>query len=332
MKKSTIQYLSLPTAALLTLVGCSHDNHRDDEMAVAEPVIQQIDDICQAPAMQAYLQNSTKQSILNAAMSQMTDADPNQRLAIQNTIGQQLNTLQITTQNATNFADSCMADVHITVSPQDLANAEFAFARSGVTLLQRASQDQVEFYNGTIVAKQITYQMVNGNVVMYGNNHNAIRLIADILAASTSSLPQVSIQSDVTARPQAIERLPEAPIAMPSNPQIAMPSNPQEDSSVTTHIEQKPAPNAQVSSRPRSETSSNNSAQTPTQNSVGQSSAAGSTPRVNRDSQAKANTERTTERSTSKTPQDLAHPQPPTVNASSDGKTSISIVESNETY
>ena len=41
------------------------------------------------------------------------------------------------------------------------------------------------------VAKQITYQMVNGNVVMYGN-HNAIRLIADILAASTSSLPQVS--------------------------------------------------------------------------------------------------------------------------------------------
>ena len=99
-----------------------------------------------------------------------------------------------------------------------MANAEFAFARSGVTLLQRASQDQVEFYNGTIVAKQITYQMVNGNVVMYGNNHNAILLIADILAASTSSLPQVSIQSDVTARPQAIERLPEAPIAMPSNP------------------------------------------------------------------------------------------------------------------
>lgn len=205
-----------------------------------------------------------------------------------------------------------------------MANAEFAFARSGVTLLQRASQDQVEFYNGTIVAKQITYQMVNGNVVMYGNNHNAIRLIADILAASTSSLPQVSIQPDVTARPQAIERLPETPIAMPSNPQ--------EDSSVTTHIEQKPAPNAQVSSRPRSEKPSNNSAQTPTQNSVGQSSATGSTPRVDRDSQAKANTERTTERSTSKTPQDLAHPQPPTANASSDGKTSISIVESNETY
>ena len=324
MKKSTIQYLSLPTAALLTLVGCSHDNHRDDEMAVVEPVVQQIDDICQAPAMQANLQNSIKQSILNAVMSQMTDADPNQRLAIQNTIGQQLNTLQITTQNATNFADSCMADVHVTVNPQDLANAEFAFARSGVTLLQRASQDQVEFYNGTIVAKQITYQMVNGNVVMYGNNHNAIRLIADILAASTSSLPQVSIQSDVTARPQAIERLPEAPIAMPSNPQ--------EDSSVTTYIEQKPAPNAQVSSRPRSEMSSNNSAQTPTQNSVGQSSAAGSTPRVDRDSQAKANTERTTERSANKTSQDLPHPQPPTANASSDGKTSISIVESNETY
>ncbi|MPX66506.1 hypothetical protein CPI23_04895 [Moraxella catarrhalis] len=324
MKKSTIQYLSLPTAALLTLVGCSHDNHRDDEMAVAEPVIQQIDDICQAPAMQANLQNSIKQSILDATISQMTDADPNQRLAIQNTIGQKLNTLQITTQNATNFADSCMADVHVTVNPQDLANAEFAFARSGVTLLQRASQDQVEFYNGTIVAKQITYQMVNGNVVMYGNNHNAIRLIADILAASTSSLPQVSIQPDVTARPQAIERLPETPIAMPSNPQ--------EDSSVTTYIEQKPAPNAQVSSRPRSEMSSNNSAQTPTQNSVGQSSAAGSTPRVDRDSQAKANTERTTERSANKTSQDLAHPQPPTANASSDGKTSISIVESNETY
>lgn len=324
MKKSTIQYLSLPTAVLLTLVGCSHDNHRDDEMAVAEPVIQQIDDICQAPAMQANLQNGIKQSILDATISQMTDADPNQHLAIQNTIGQKLNTLQITTQNATNFADSCMADVHITVSPQDLANAEFAFARSGVTLLQRASQDQVEFYNGTIVAKQITYQMVNGNVVMYGNNHNAIRLIADILAASTSSLPQVSIQPDVTARPQAIERLPETPIAMPSNPQ--------EDSSVTTHIEQKPAPNALVSSRPRSEKPSNNSAQTPTQNSVGQSSAAGSTPRVDRDSQAKANTERTTERSTSKTPQDLAHPQPPTANASSDGKTSISIIESNETY
>lgn len=324
MKKSTIQYLSLPTAALLTLAGCSHDNHRDDEMAVAEPVVQQIDDICQAPAMQANLQNGIKQSILDAVMSQMTDADPNQRLAIQNTIGQQLNTLQITTQNATNFADSCMADVHITVNPQDLANAEFAFARSGVTLLQRASQDQVEFYNGTIVAKQITYQMVNGNVVMYGNNHNAILLIADILAASTSSLPQVSIQSDVTARPQAIERLPEAPIAMPSNPQ--------EDSSVTTYIEQKPAPNAQVSSRPRSKMSSNNSAQTPTQNSVGQSSAAGSTPRVDRDSQAKANTERTTERSANKTSQDLPHPQPPTANASSDGKTSISIVESNETY
>lgn len=159
---------------------------------------------------------------------------------------------------------------------------------------------------------------------MYGNNHNAILLIADILAASTSSLPQVSIQSDVTARPQAIERLPEAPIAMPSNPQ--------EDSSVTTYIEQKPAPNAQVSSRPRSEMSSNNSAQTPTQNSVGQSSAAGSTPRVDRDSQAKANTERTTERSANKTSQDLPHPQPPTANASSDGKTSISIVESNETY
>lgn len=324
MKKSTIQYLSLPTAALLTLAGCSHDNHRDDEMAVAEPVVQQIDDICQAPAMQANLQNGIKQSILDATISQMTDADPNQRLAIQNTIGQQLNTLQITTQNATNFADSCMADVHVTVNPQDLANAEFAFARSGVTLLQRASQDQVEFYNGTIVAKQITYQMVNGNVVMYGNNHNAIRLIADILAASTSSLPQVSIQPDVTARPQAIERLPETPIAMPSNPQ--------EDSSVTTYIEQKPAPNAQVSSRPRSEMSSNNSAQTPTQNSVGQSSAAGSTPRVDRDSQAKANTERTTERSANKTSQDLPHPQPPTANASSDGKTSISIVESNETY
>ena len=324
MKKSTIQYLSLPTAALLTLAGCSHDNHRDDEMAVAEPVVQQIDDICQAPAMQANLQNGIKQSILDAVMSQMTDADPNQRLAIQNTIGQKLNTLQITTQNATNFADSCMADVHVTVNPQDLANAEFAFARSGVTLLQRASQDQVEFYNGTIVAKQITYQMVNGNVVMYGNNHNAIRLIADILAASTSSLPQVSIQPDVTARPQAIERLPETPIAMPSNPQ--------EDSSVTTYIEQKPAPNAQVSSRPRSEMSSNHSAQTPTQNSVGQSSAAGSTPRVDRDSQAKANTERTTERSANKTSQDLPHPQPPTANASSDGKTSISIVESNETY
>lgn len=324
MKKSTIQYLSLPTAALLTLVGCSHDNHHDDEMAVAEPVIQQIDDICQASAMQAYLQNSIKQSILNAAMSQMVGADPNQSLAMQNTLGQQLNTLQITTQNATNFADSCMVDVHVTVSPQDLVNAEFAFARSGATLMQRASQDQVELYNGTIVAKQITYQMVNGNVVMYGNNHNAIRLIADILVASAGSLPQVSIQSDVTARPQAIERLPETSRSEPSNPQ--------EDSSVTTHIEQKPAPNAQVSSRPRSEMSSNNSAQTPTQSSAAQSSTSSSTPRVTRDNQTtQTSTERATERATSEPTQAPARPQAP-ANASSDGKTSISIVESNETY
>lgn len=328
MKKSTIQYLSLPSAVLLTLVGCSHDNHRDDEMVVAEPVVQQIDDICQVPAMQANLQNSIKQSIFDAVMSQMAGVDPNQSLTIQNTIGQQLNTLQITTQNATNFADSCMADVHVTVSPQDLVNAEFAFARSGVTLLQRASQDQVELYNGTIIAKQMTYQMVNGNVVMYGNNHNAIRLIADILVASAGSLPQVSIQPNVAARPQAIERLPEAPTATPSNTQ--------EDPNVTTHIEQKPAPNAQVPARPRSETPSNHSAQKHTQNSVQnsveQSSTSGSTPRVDRDSQAKANTERTPERSTSKTSQDLTHPQPPTANGSNDGKTSISIVESNETY
>ena len=324
MKKTTIQYLTLPTVALLALVGCSNDNRRDDEMAVAEPVVQQIDDICQAPAMQAYLQNSIKQSILNAAMSQMVGADPNQSLAMQNTLGQQLNTLQITTQNATNFADSCMVDVHVTVSPQDLVNAEFAFARSGATLMQRASQDQVELYNGTIVAKQITYQMVNGNVVMYGNNHHAIRLIADILVASAGSLPQVSTQPNTTARPQAIERLPETPRSEPSSTQ--------DTPSVTTRIERQPAPSAQPPSRPRTETSTDNTAQRNTQSSAAQSSTSSSTPRVTRDNQTtQTSTERATERSTSEPTQAPARPQAP-ASTSSDGETSISIVESNETY
>lgn len=327
MKKSTLKLISVPAVALLALVGCGKENRKDGDVVVAEPVVQQLDAVCEDPALKVRLDVAIKDAILSAAMNQMVGLEPEQALSIQNAFGQQLNNVRIDTQNATNFADSCMVDVLITPNPEDMVAAEFAFAKSGATLLQRASQDQVELNNGTIIAKQVTYQMVNGDIVMYASNHNAIRLVADILVASADTLPEMTSMTGAT-RPQVIERQIETVPTEIDGTQSATPI--QRAPTVTTRIE-RPSTSSQATNNNASSTRSQSTITqerqtvrtvTPSSNASSTNVPAASAP-ANRaaDDQARP-----------ASPSTPSHEEAAPAPAASDTESSITIVESNETY
>ncbi|OOS07946.1 hypothetical protein SAMN02745664_101128 [Moraxella cuniculi DSM 21768] len=220
MKKSTIKVIGVSAALAWALAGCD-EQPKTQDVAVAEPVVQKLDSVCEDSALKSRLDLSIKNAILSAAMNRLVGLSPEQNLATQTALNQRLNTVRIDSQNPTNFADSCMVDVAIAIDNQDLVAAEYAFAQSGATLLQRATQDQVELNNGTIVAKQVTYQLVGGDVVMYNNNHNAINLIADILLAAVGNT-QVDMSNATygVSKPQVVERMPSQPAQINSDAQI----------------------------------------------------------------------------------------------------------------
>ena len=316
MKQSTLKLMSMPTLALLALIGCSKDNRDDADVVVAEPVVQELDAICEDPALKVRLDVAIKDAILSAAMNQMVGIDPEQALSIQNAFGQQLNNVRINTQNATNFADSCMVDVLITPNPEDVVAAEYAFARSGATLLQRANQDQVELNNGTIIAKQVTYQMVNGDIVMYASNHNAIRLVADILVASADTLPQMAPVTGAT-RPQMIERQAET---LPTDETVPSTAPQQRAPAVPSRIE-----------RPANNQPTTNTTRTPSTSTKERQTVRTVTPSTN------TPTNRATTDQARPAPAPTPEPAPSREEAAPapaapEGDSSITIVESNETY
>ena len=317
MKQSTLKLMSMPTLALLALIGCSKDNRDDADVVVAEPVVQELDAICEDPALKVRLDVAIKDAILSAAMNQMVGIKPEQALSIQNAFGQQLNNVRIDTQNATNFADSCMVDVLITPNPEDVVAAEYAFARSGATLLQRANQDQVELNNGTIIAKQVTYQMVNGDIVMYASNHNAIRLVADILVVSADTLPQMAPVTGAM-RPQVIERQAET---LPTDETVPSTAPQQRAPAVTSRIE-RPTTNNQPTT---------NTTRTPSTSTKERQTVRTVTPSTN------TPTNRATTDQARPAPEPAPEPAPSReeaapVPAAPEGDSSITIVESNETY
>ena len=63
MKQSTLKLMSMPTLALLALIGCSKDNRDDADVVVAEPVVQELDAICEDPALKVRLDVAIKDAI-----------------------------------------------------------------------------------------------------------------------------------------------------------------------------------------------------------------------------------------------------------------------------
>ena len=201
----------------------------------------------------------------------------------------------------------------VLTSVEDMVAAEYAFARSGATLLQRANQDQVELNNGTIIAKQVTYQMVNGDIVMYASNHNAIRLVADILVASADTLPQMAPVTGAM-RPQVIERQAET---LPTDETVPSAALQQRAPAVTSRIE-RPTTNNQ----PTTNTTRTPSTSTPERQTVRTVTPSTNTP-TNR-----ATTDQARPAPAPAPSREEAAPAP----AAPEGDSSITIVESNETY
>lgn len=322
MKKSTMKFMSMPTLALLALVGCGKDDHNDGDVAVTEPVVQQLDAVCEDPELKMRLEVAIKDAILGAAMDQMISLAPEQTLSVQNAFAQQLSHVRINTQNATNFADSCMVDVSITPNPADVVAAEVAFAKSGATLLQRTGQDQVELNNGTIIAKQVTYQMMNGDIVMYATNHNAIRLVADILVASADTLPE-SMPTSTAIRPQVIERQ----VEIVPTTRMDTHDTQTERTPATTNVVPKSVERQTVESQTDSSTNATKTktVNTPERKTV-RDVAATTVP------EKRKSDDRSRPELTQSAPSRKEVPPTPPAPSVTDGESSITIVESNETY
>lgn len=226
MKHTPLKLMSLSAVALLALAGCSKENS-EPEMPVAEPVVTQITAVCDDFSLKNRLTDAVQANLLDASLSRLSGLSELQMQDMEAKIRNQLATVSFDAQSVANTDTGCIADIYITPSAQSLAATQNLLADSGIDLVNELRSAGGDLVAGRIVAKGVTYNIVDNKAVLDNPEHPLFVAVADLMvtaagsSANTVGLADVATAAatgaaitapTVAVRPQVIDRTTSSPV------------------------------------------------------------------------------------------------------------------------
>lgn len=181
---------------------------------VAEPVVQEIQAICDEPSLRNRLVDALQAGLLDHALMAIQSYDDASKLGLEKQVRQNLTELNIDLHNVVASGATCHADVQFVLPIQQVIYANLAFESLGLAPLdeQAAEAGSALVGGNRLVAKAFAYTIENNKAVI-GMDNAIVNLVADAVVAGTHGM---AIESHVQAQNTPVVRLePVAPIATP---------------------------------------------------------------------------------------------------------------------
>lgn len=187
--KSTIRYVLSALTLALALTACTKNEESNEsqevDIVVAEPVIQEIQAVCDEPSLRNRLLDALRMRLLDDALFEVKNHDDAIRLGLEQQVRQKFADLDINIQSVSTSGAICRADVHFILPIQDIVYVNTAFENFGlVGLDEQAKEAGVALIGGNrLVIKDFAYTIENNKAVL-GEDDATLRLVAKTLVAS----------------------------------------------------------------------------------------------------------------------------------------------------
>ncbi|WP_323841228.1 MULTISPECIES: hypothetical protein [unclassified Moraxella] len=200
-------------AVVLSACGNKEGQSAEPEMEVAEPVVQEIQVVCDEPSLRNRLVDALQAGLLDSALMAIQNYDDAMRLGLEQQVRQKLTEVNIDLQNVASSGATCSADVHFTLPAQTMTHASQAFKKSGLAPLdeQAAEIGSALIGNNRLMTKGFSYA-IEDNRALLDSDNAILDLVADTIVASTHSMAR---QSRTNAQNAPVRLEPVEPIATP---------------------------------------------------------------------------------------------------------------------
>lgn len=215
---SAVKYAVGASVVALALTACTKNeepnNAQEADIVVAEPVIQEIQAVCDEPSLRNRLVDSLQVGLLDSALLEVQGYDDATRLGLEQQVRQKLTGVDINLQNVTASGATCRADVHFTLPAQDIAYANSTFENNGLTALdEQAAEAGAALVGGNrLIAKDFAYT-IEDNKAVIGTDNAVLSLVAKTLVAAVHGMAGESHANAQNA--PAVRLEPVQPIAAP---------------------------------------------------------------------------------------------------------------------
>lgn len=313
--------------SIVTLTACEKKQEQpvEAEIKVVEPVVQEIEAVCDEPSLRNRLVDAIQAGLLDSALLSIQNYDDATRLGLEQQVRQKLGEIDIELQNVAASGATCRADVHITLPAQDIAYANKTFELTNqLALDEQAAEAGAALVGGNrLMSKGFAYTIDNNKAII-GTDNAIVNLVANTLVASAHSMAGESRTNAQNAPTVRLE--PTQPIAAPRiQPRHEEQPTRQAPEPVRTDAATRPAERTEPVRRPeplpRPSETAKPKAEQPKQQAPKQQAPKEQAPRA-------------------EAPKPKAQPQPAAKPAESapapkpvaDDNVELTIVESNETY
>ncbi|UNU73677.1 hypothetical protein LU293_01840 [Moraxella nasovis] len=197
------QSIAVPTLVALTLVGCDKpkENEEFGEDVVIEPVLQDVDVMCDAAVNQYRLVDAVRQTLLAEALLIVQEHQVSQDDELDGLVRHKIDNIAIKLQNVVNQHGDCSADVVFELSPQDVKAADGLFTQYGLpTLQEQAIQVNAALIGGRVIANDVSYALNSEQANLH--DKAATTLVAHILVAAVN---QGASSFQATLQPRVLE-------------------------------------------------------------------------------------------------------------------------------
>lgn len=215
MKKISALKYAVGASVVVLAAACSKKEEAPEaQVAVSEPVVQEIAAVCDEPSLRNRLVDALQAGLLDQALAATQNYDDASRLGLEQQVRQKLTEVNIDLQNVVASGATCQADVQFTLPSQDVAYANQVFESSGLAPLdEQAAEAGAALVGGhRLMVKGFTYT-IEDNKAIIGTDNAILTLVADTLVAATHGMADDSHTHAQNAPTVRLE--PVTPIATP---------------------------------------------------------------------------------------------------------------------
>lgn len=202
--------------SIVALSACDKKQEQpiEAEIEVVEPVVQEIEAVCDEPSLRNRLVDAIQMGLLDSAMLSIQNYNNATRLGLEQQVRQKLSEIDIDLKNVAASGAMCHADVHFTLSAQDIAYANKTFRLTNQFSFDEQAVEVGAMLVGDnrVVVKGFAYTIDNNKAII-GTDNAIINLLADTLTASAYSMAgesRTNAQNTPTVRLEPVQ-----PIATP---------------------------------------------------------------------------------------------------------------------
>lgn len=190
-KMNALKYAISASLMALALTACSkkQDESANADVKVAEPVVQEIQAVCDEPSLKNRLVDAVQAGLLDSALLAVQGYEDAARLGLEQQVRQKLSEINIDVQNVASSGATCRADVHFTLPAQDVAYANQTFENTGLAALdEQAAEASAALVGGNrLIAKNFAYT-IEENKAQIGTDNAIVNLVANTLVASAHGM------------------------------------------------------------------------------------------------------------------------------------------------